>query len=164
MSDEFVEHDLDTPTEADLDQAYGSKFLSAADIGNRKVRTKIVKVRKEELRGNDGTKRVRFVLYFEGIDKGLVLNGVNKDRLVASHGKVPARWIGASVGIYVDPDVVFGGKKTGGIRLRVMEPFQAKPVPAAKSKPVSKPVVTEEAPQWPDQEGDPGPEYIDTAE
>src|SRR5262245_43250540 len=102
MSDEFLEHDLDTPTEADLDQLYGSKYLSASDIGNRKVRTKILKVRKEELRSNDGTKRMRFVLYFEDIDKGLVLNAVNKDRLVASLGRVPTNWKGASVGVFVD--------------------------------------------------------------
>jgi hypothetical protein len=145
MSDEFVEHDLDTPTEADLDSAYGSKYLSAGDIGTRKVRTKIVKVRKEELRGNEGTKRVRFVLYCEGIDKGLVLNGVNKDRLVASLDKMPAKWVGASVGIFVDPDVMFGGKKTGGIRLRVLEAFQAKPAPKKTT-----------AAQWPEQPDDPG--------
>ena len=45
MSDDFVETDLDTPTEHDLDLAYGSKYLSATDVGNRKLRTKIAKVR-----------------------------------------------------------------------------------------------------------------------
>ena len=35
MRDEFVEHDLDTLTEADLYLAYSSKYLSAGDIGNR---------------------------------------------------------------------------------------------------------------------------------
>ena len=33
MADEFVEHDLDTPTERDLDEAYGSRFLGVADMG-----------------------------------------------------------------------------------------------------------------------------------
>jgi hypothetical protein len=147
MSDEFLEHDLDTPTEADLDQIYGSKFLSANDIGTRKVRTKILKVRKEELRGNDGTKRVRFVLYLEGLDKGLVCNAINKDRLVAALGRVPAKWVNASVGVFVDPDVAFQGKKTGGIRLKVLDPFQAKPAPTPKKAP---------APDWPEQPNDPG--------
>jgi hypothetical protein len=108
-----------------------------------------LKVRKAKLRGNDSTERVRFVLYLEGIDKGLVLNAVNKDRLVAALGKVPAKWENANVGIYVDADVVFGGKKTGGIRLRVLEPFQAKPAP----KPVPKKAT---GPEWPEQPGDPG--------
>ena len=92
MADEFLDRDLDTPTEADLDLAYGSKFLSTTDIGTRKIRTKIIKVRKAKLRGNDGTERTRFVLFFEGLDKGLVLNAVNKDRLVAALGRMPAKW------------------------------------------------------------------------
>jgi hypothetical protein len=149
MADDFSEHDLDTPTEADLDLAYGSKSLSVPDIGTRKVRTKIIKVRKAKVRGNDGTERTRFVLFFESLDKGLVLNAVNKDRLVAALGRVPAKWENASVGIYVDPDVVFGGKKTGGIRLRVLEAFQAKPAP----KPAPKRTA---APEWPEQPDDPG--------
>lgn len=49
MADQFVEHDLDTPTEHDLEQAYGSKYLQATDIGDKKIRAKIAKVRKEEV-------------------------------------------------------------------------------------------------------------------
>jgi hypothetical protein len=75
--EDFVERDLDTPTEADLKQIYGSKFLSAADVGNRKIRTKIEEVRKAELRNGDGTKRPRLVLHLRGIDKPMVLNWTN---------------------------------------------------------------------------------------
>ena len=148
MNDEFTEHDLDTPTEIDLESMYGSRFLSTADIGDRKVRTKILKVRKEELRRDDGTKRGRFVLSFEALDKPLVVNATIKDLLVASLGRVPAKWVGASVGIFVDPNVTFGGKRVGGIRLRVLEPVQAKPAPKPAPK---KSVATE----WPEQPDDP---------
>ena len=41
------DNDLLTPTEADLDACYGSKFLSATDLGDRKLRTKIGRVRME---------------------------------------------------------------------------------------------------------------------
>jgi hypothetical protein len=149
MSDEFLDQDLDTPTEADLDSVYGSKFLSAADIGERKIRTKILKVRKEELRGKDDKKRMRFALFLESLDKPLVLNATNKDRLVDGLGRVPSKWAGASVGVFVDPDVSFGGKKTGGVRLKVLdEPLQAKPT--AKSAP------KKTAAEWPEQPDDPG--------
>ena len=84
MADEFTEQDLDTPTEADLDSAYGSKFLSAADVGTRKIRTKILKVRNKELIGKDDKKRMRFVLFLESLDKPMVLNATNKDALVLS--------------------------------------------------------------------------------
>jgi hypothetical protein len=122
MASEFVDHDLDTPTESDLDQAYGSKFLSAADVGNRKIRTKIVKVRKVDLRGSDGTNRVKFVLHLEGIDKPVVLNSTNMNELVEKLGRKPADWIGASLGLYVDPNVTFNAKRVAGLRLRVLGP------------------------------------------
>ena len=120
MAEDF--NDLDTPTESDLDQAYGPKLLSAADVGNRKIRTKIVKVRKVDLRGNDGTNRVKFVLHLEGIDKPMVLNSTNMNELVGKLGRKPADWIGAPVGLYVDPNVTYAGKRVAGLRLRVLGP------------------------------------------
>jgi hypothetical protein len=133
---DFLVNDLDTPTESDLDQAYGSKFLSAADVGTRKIRTRIAKVRKAELRVIDGTKRVKFVLHFEDIDKPMVLNATNKNELVKRLGRNPAKWIGALVGIFVDPEVEFGGKTVGGLRLRVLGSATAKPeVPAGLPEP-----------------------------
>jgi len=156
MANDFTEQDLETPTEADLDSVYGRKHLSVDDVGTRKIKTKILKVRKEELRGKDDKMRVQFVLYFESLDKALVLNGVNKDELVAKCGKTPANWIGVAVGIYVDPDVMFGPNRTGGVRLRVLGP--------AASKPAPKPAAATEAPPWPEEEGDPGPEFTEAAE
>jgi hypothetical protein len=122
---DFIEHDLDTPTEADLDSAYGTKFLSAADVGDRKIRTKVLKVRKEDLRGKDDRSKKRFVLHLEGLDKPMVLNETNKTTLVGALGKVPANWIGASIGVYVDPNVMYGGVRTGGLRLKVLGPTVA---------------------------------------
>jgi hypothetical protein len=133
---DFLVNDLDTPTESDLDKAYGSKYLGATDVGARKIRTTIAKVRKADLRINDGTKRVKFVLHFPDIDKPMVLNATNKNELVRKLGKNPANWIGAFVGIYVDPEVEFGGKTVGGLRLRVLGPATGKPeVPAGLPEP-----------------------------
>ena len=151
MADEFTEQDLDTPTEADLDSAYGSKFLSAADVGTRKIRIKILKVRNKELIGKDDKKRMRFVLFLESLDKPMVLNATNKDALVSALGKPPANWINASVGLYVDPNVTFGGSRIGGLRLRVLGPLvTAKPAP----QPTSTPPPAAAKP--PEEKGDPG--------
>jgi hypothetical protein len=148
MAEEFLEHDLETPTEADLDSAYGSQYLSTTDIGDRKVRTKIAKVRKAELRGNDGKPpRTRVVLFFDSLDKGMVINATNKHELVTGLGKTPAKWVGASVGLYVDNNVMFAGKRTKGLRLRVLGS-----VTTAKSAP----------PPWED-EGDPTPDFTPAA-
>lgn len=149
MADDFIEADLDTPTEQDLDTLYGSKYLSAADVGDRKIKTTILKIRKEDLRADNGKTRKKFVLLLEGVDKPMVLNATNKDALVDALGKVPASWVGASVGIYVDPNVLFAGKRVKGLRLRVLlAPAKPKPAPAA-------------AVPWPEEKGDPGADFND---
>jgi hypothetical protein len=115
MSDEFTEHDIDMPTERDLDEAYGSRFLGVTDIGDKKLRTKIAKVRKEEIKDRDTNRmKKRILVWFENIDKALVLNVTNKNILADALGKVPAGWLGATVGVFVDPNVSFGGVRKGG--------------------------------------------------
>lgn len=153
MSDEFTEHDLDTPTEQDLDQAYGSKYLSAIDVGDRKIRTRIAKVRKEEMRADNGKTRMKFVLFLETLDKPMVVNATNKDALVDKLGRTPGNWIGASVGIFVDPNVTYAGKRVKGLRLRVLGP-------AVRAKPAAKPTTPAAAvTEWPEEKGDPGPKF-----
>ena len=103
MADEFPETDLDTPTEHDIDEAYGSQFLGVVDVGDKKIRTKILKVRMEEVKDRDtGKTKKKPVVFFEKIDKGLILNFTNKETLIAAFGKAPAGWLGGSVGILVD--------------------------------------------------------------
>ena len=93
------DNDLLTPTEADLDACYGSKFLSATDLGDRKLRTKIGRVRMEELKQQDGKTRKKFILGFTNLDKEVVLNVTNKTTLVDALGRNPADWIGAEIGL-----------------------------------------------------------------
>ena len=160
MGDEqFTEHDLDTPTEADLDEAYGSRFLGVGDIGDKKIRTKILKVRKEDVKDREtGRMKKRFLAFFEGIDKPLVLNVTNKNVLVDALGKAPAGWLNASVGILVDPTVGFGNKKTGGVRLKVLLP------PAVKAAAPKPPKPAPAKSEWPEEKGDPGfdPDFNET--
>jgi hypothetical protein len=56
-SDTFYD-DLNTPTEADLDACYGSKYLSATEVGDRKIKTRIARVRKEALQQQGGARRI----------------------------------------------------------------------------------------------------------
>jgi hypothetical protein len=148
MRDDFPDHDPDTPTENDLDLAYGSQYLGVTDLGSRRIRTRIQKVRKAELTDKDGRKRWKFIIYFDALDKPLVVNTTNKDQLVDKLGKMPAKWIGASVGVYVDSNVSFAGKRTGGIRLTVLEPAKG-----SSTTPKPKPAP---ATEWPEEVGDPG--------
>ena len=155
MSDDF-DDDLDTPSEADLEQCYGSKYLSAADLGDKKIRTRIAKIRKEKMRQTQqsGAERSKFVIYFTTLDKPLVLNATNKNVLVEKLGKVPADWVGADVGLYTE-NTQYGGKPTKGLRLTVFGPAKTAPVKPAKS---TKPVSREETLD------DPVPEFGQPAE
>ena len=133
---DFVEDDLGTPTEADLDDCYGSKYLSAADLGDKKIRTRIGKIRKETMRQQSGAERSKFVIYFTTLDKPMVLNATNKNVLVDELGKVPANWVGTDIGLYTE-NTQFGGKPVKGLRLRVLGPAKTKAAPAKPAKPMS---------------------------
>jgi hypothetical protein len=150
--------DHDTPTEDDLNSCYGSKYLSAADLGDKKPRTRIAKIRKEMMRQQDGREKPKFVLYFTTINKALVLNGTNKEALVEALGGKPANWLGAEVGLFTAP-TQFTGMPMRGVRLRVLSASKPEPKPAPAPKPAPKPaaaaaVVEAEMP-WGDPE-DPG--------
>ena len=151
---DFDDHS-ETPTEADLDACYGSKFLTATELGNRKIRTKIARIRKQTLQQQGGGTRTKFIVSFTAVDKEMVLNVTNKIVLVDTLGRNPNDWIGAQVGLFTEPTVM-AGKATKGLRLRVLN----KPSGTA---PASKPVPKPDLP-WPDETGDPGPEFIDAAE
>jgi hypothetical protein len=161
MNDEFNE-DLETPTEADLDSCYGSKYLGAVDVGDKKIRTRIGKVRKETMQQQGGKpERAKFVIYFTTVDKPMVLNATNKNALVDKLGKVPLNWVGADVGLYTE-NTQYAGKPTKGLRLRVLGPAKtttaaAKPKPAKSAKPA--PAVSIE-----ETFDDPVPEFDEAAE
>ena len=112
MTQEFYDHD--TPSEADLDLCYGSKFLSATELGDKKIRTRILKVKKEPLRGQDGKEKNKFILSFSNLDKSLVANATNIKTLVDALGKAPSGWLNADVGIFTEPTMM-AGKPTRGV-------------------------------------------------
>ena len=142
---------LETPTEADVDACYGSKYLYATEIGDRKIRTRIERIRKQALQQQGGGTRTKFILSFGTLDKELVLNATNKNELVTALGRTPANWVGASIGILVDSNVMFAGKRTKGLRLRVLAPAAK---PAAAKAPAAPATAADD---W-TEEGDPGPD------
>ena len=163
MADEFVETDLDpTPTEHDVDEAYGSRFLGVVDVGDKKIRTKILRVKKEEVKDRDTNRmKKKLIVFFSDIDKGLVLNATNINILVDALGKAPAGWINATVGIFVDPNVGFAGKKTGACVALLLPPAAAaKPAakPTTKAATEAKAAAKTAAAEWPEEAGDPGPD------
>ena len=159
MTQEFYDHD--TPSEVDLDLCYGSKFLSATELGDKKIRTRILRVKKEPMRGQDGREKNKFILSFSNVDKSLVANATNIKTLVDALGKAPSGWLNADIGIFTEPTTM-AGKPTRGVRLRVLgKPSNTAPAPAPAPRPARAPTpapaAAAEATPWPDEPGDPGP-------
>jgi hypothetical protein len=63
-------------------------------------------------------------------DQSITLNMANKITLVDAFGDESDNWIGKPVVAYFEPDVKFGGRLTGGLRLKVPAWAIIAPVPA----------------------------------
>jgi hypothetical protein len=108
----------------EFDDLYGSKYLSVADLKDGEPRLKIGKVEVAELRDKNGTTKRKYVMLFEGVDKGLVINKTNAMRLAEAYGKQSAKWIGEIVQLYSE-DTSFGK----GVRVRPMRKPAIPPQP-----------------------------------
>jgi hypothetical protein len=102
-----------------------SKFLRKEDFDEDRVMT-IKNVKLEDMPGDSGDQK--WVLYFREDAKGMALNVTTIRVLEKAFGDDSDKWIGNRVKVYVDPNVSFGGKIVGGLRL--MPPKQGpKPPP-----------------------------------
>jgi hypothetical protein len=105
----------------DFNGVYGSKMLSAAELGDRKLRVKIKFLSKEPLQGrNPGEQpRDRIVLDFEGTEKRVVLNATNFKVLCEELGGDPKKWIGVEIEISAET-TTYSGRPVKGLRVRVL--------------------------------------------
>jgi hypothetical protein len=97
----------------DFDDLYGSKYLSVADLKDREPRLKIGKVEVAELTDKGGVTKRKYVVWFEGATKALVINRTNAKKLADIHGKQTSNWIGQNVELYSE-ETTFGK----GVRVR----------------------------------------------
>jgi hypothetical protein len=95
-----------------------AKYLKKEDISSP-IDTSILWIKEEEVTAPGKGTETRLVLYCDGLKKGLVLNTTNADALLDITGTDDyEQWSDISIELYVDPDVKYGGKKIGGIRIR----------------------------------------------
>ena len=108
-----------------------SKFLRKEDFDEDRIMT-IKGVKLEDMPGDQGDQK--WVLYFREEAKGMALNVTTIRVLEKAFGDDSDMWVGKKVKVYVDPNVSFGGKVVGGLRL--MPPrTTAKPAPIATEPP-----------------------------
>lgn len=113
-----------------MSQMFPSKYLSAADLQNQRHVVVIDQIRQEEI-GDDGLKPV---VYFQGRNKGLVLNKTNGMMIASLYGDDTDNWSGRAVELYTAM-VEFQGRSTPAVRL--MGPPNAPPPPLNAPLPAS---------------------------
>ncbi len=113
----------------DLNDFRNSTYLTQRDIEMLPPKDRILTIDHVEAERVGEEKDLKLVTYFVTLDEGLVTNMTNGEVIaeIAGSTKTDA-WRGVDVEIYVDPTVGFGGKRTGGIRLR--------PIPTKKPQTV----------------------------
>ena len=141
-----------------ISAAFPSKYLKSSDIGNKTWKLKIASVKIENV-GSDAEEH-KPVLYFEGAQKGMVLNKTNAEAIAYVHGDETDNWLGKEIEVFTMM-VQYQGRSQPGIRVRAT-PGQWVPdgaplntgasnVPnpdgaATMSQPVTPPVVGSQAP------------------
>jgi hypothetical protein len=107
--------------ESDFDALYGSKYYSSPDLHGETPRHRIGKVALVELKEKDGSTKRKYLVYFDGVEKALVVNKTNAQKLAAAFGKDHANWIGMGVELYSE----MTGLGKEGVRVRPLKPTGA---------------------------------------
>lgn len=95
-----------------------SKFLKKEDVEPPKLVT-IKALRQANVAMDDQPEEMKWTIFFKELDKPMVLNSTNIQLLTMALGTDETDdWIGKQVVVYNDPSVSFGGKITGGVRIR----------------------------------------------
>lgn len=97
---------------------FQSKYLSQSDI-MRPTQALIASITLETL-GQGAEQEQKAVAHFSDHNlKSMVLNNANWMTLEEAYGDESDFWTGKRVEIYVDPSIMFGKKRVGGLRLRI---------------------------------------------
>lgn len=106
-----------------ISSAFPSDYLKASDLNGRQVTVTMAKVTVEKI-GKDS----KPVLYFQGKQKGMVLNKTNANAIAANYGEDTDQWAGCTITLF-ETMVDFQGKSVPAIRVRVVPQQRQAPAP-----------------------------------
>lgn len=98
-----------------ISQAFPSKYLRAADLGDKEHTLEIADCVMEAIDEKTGEQKP--ILYFKGAQKGLVLNVTNANMISHLYGDDTTRWPGNSLVLF-SMMTSFQGKPVQGLRVR----------------------------------------------
>src|SRR3990167_3600863 len=113
---------------ANVNQMIESKYLKQSDLDGE-VEVTIIKVGQLNVAREDQEPEMKWAMKLQEFKKPMVLNSTNIQLLAkACESEESEDWIGKKVVIYADPNVSFGGKLVGGLRVKLpVKPRAMKP-------------------------------------
>ena len=120
-----------------INEMIDSKFLKKEDVGGeRGMLVTIAGVKQANVAMQGADPEMKWTLSFEELDKPMVLNSTNLHLAAkACQSEDTDDWAGKKIVLYEDPNVSFGGKLVGGIRVRAQKTQAAPVVPERKAQP-----------------------------
>lgn len=101
-----------------------SKYLKHQDLNGQDTVLTIRTVTREDIKDKEGISKKKFILYFQELEKGLVLNTTNMNTLYGLFKSDDSDdWIGQRVTLYEKDDIEMGGELKSGIRIRPKKPM-----------------------------------------
>ena len=126
-----------------ISAAFPSDYLKAADLQDRTIRVTMSHIKLEQI-GQGDKQETKPVLYFQGKEKGLVLNKTNANTIAAVYGDDTDNWEGAEIDLF--PAMVdFQGKSVAAIRVKV-PPIQRQRAAPLNPQPPAGTTVSERNP------------------
>ena len=100
-------------------EAHPGRFLRQDDL-EKPILVTIQRVEMQPLEGDSGTTQKPIAHFIEPNVSPMVINKINWDTLEEGLGLPDSDdWPGSQCVIYVDPNVSFGGRRSGGLRVRM---------------------------------------------
>lgn len=112
----------------DIMQSFPSSYLRAGDLQGKTFKMIMKEVIMEDIGGDH-----KAVLYFQGADKGVVMNKTNASAIADVYGGDTDNWAGKEVEIF-SAKVQFKGQTVDGIRMRAVVAAVAGAVPGGTKK------------------------------
>jgi hypothetical protein len=116
-----------------ISQVFPSKYLVAADLNNKPFTLRIKVTTLELMTTHDNKQVKKPVVWFEGAQKGFVLNVTNAKIIATLYGDETDDWQGKKIIIYPTKVRAFG-QMQDAIRVREEIPAQAKPLAQAATE------------------------------
>lgn len=129
-----TQHDKDK-TMPNINSMMPSKYLKKEDFPQPALVT-IRSFTHENVAPQGQAEEKKWIIHFHEFENGMVMNSTNLQLCAQALGSEETEeWMGQQIVVFNDPNVSFGGKLTGGLRVRQVRRRPAAPAPAARRAP-----------------------------